>query len=132
VPSQDGRPSRETTRRQLNEILEARAEELFLYMRHELAKARMEQSLMEGVVLVGGAALLNGMCDMAERILNCPARNGLPVGIENWPDDLNSPEWTVVAGLAMYSGRLKLKSGGKSRAGFFGLLNGNGNGHVKA
>jgi cell division protein FtsA len=132
VPSQDGRPSRETTRRQLNEILEARAEELFYYVRHELAKARMEQSLMEGAVLVGGGALLNGMCDMAERILNCPARNGLPVGIENWPDDLNSPEWTVAAGLAMYSGRLKLKSGGKTRVSFFGLLNGNGNGHARA
>lgn len=126
VPSHDGRPSREATRRQLNEILEARAEELFYYVRHEVAKARMEQSLMEGIVLLGGAALLNGMCDMAERVLNCPARNGLPVGVENWPEDLMRPDWTTAAGLAMYSGRLKLKSAGKQRSGFFGWWNGNG------
>lgn len=126
VPSQDGRPSREATRRQLNEILEARAEELFCHVRHEVAKARMEQSLIEGIVLVGGAALLNGMCDMAERVLNCPARNGLPTGIEDWPEELMRPDWTTAAGLAMYSGRLKLKSGGKPRNGFFGWWNGNG------
>lgn len=124
VPSSDGRPSRETTRRQLNEILEARAEELFHFVRQELAKARVEHGLMEGVVLVGGGALLNGMCDMAERVLNCPARNGLPVGIENWPDSLMNPSWTTVAGLAMYSGRLKMYRGGKPK-GLMGWLGAN-------
>ncbi len=129
VPSDDGRPTREAPRRQLNEILEARAEELFYYVRHELAKARMEQSLMEGIVLIGGGALLNGMCDMAERVLNCPARNGLLVGIEDWPDQLMTPAWTTAAGLAMYSARVKAhKENGKPRTGFFGWLNGNGAG----
>jgi cell division protein FtsA len=109
IPSADGRTPREAPRRQLNEILEARAEELFYYVRNELAKARMEQSLMEGIVLVGGATMLNGMCDMAERVVNCPARNGLPVGIEGWPEELMTPACTTAAGLAMYSGRLKLK-----------------------
>ena len=41
----------------------------------------MEQALLEGVVLTGGGALLQGMCDVAEARLNCQARNGLPVGI---------------------------------------------------
>ncbi|MEO8662247.1 MAG: cell division protein FtsA [Bryobacteraceae bacterium] len=126
VPSHDGRPSRETTRRQLNEILEARAEELFYYVRHEVGKARMEQSLMEGIVLTGGAAMLNGMCDMAERVLNCPARNGLPVGIDSWPEELMSPQWTSVAGLAMYAARLKWKAGGKPRGNWLWPWNGKG------
>ena len=51
----------------------------------------MEQKLLEGVVLTGGGALLNGMCDMAERVLNCQARNGLPMGIEDWPEELDNP-----------------------------------------
>jgi cell division protein FtsA len=50
------------------------------------------------------------MCDISERILNCQVRNGLPVGIEDWPEQLDTPVWTTAAGLAMYSGRLKLKN----------------------
>lgn len=109
VPSAEGRPPRESSRRQLNEILEARAEELFLFVRHEFAKVGMEQSLLEGVVLTGGGALLNGMCDMAERVLNCQARNGLTIGIQHWPEQINTPAWATVAGLAMYSAKLKMQ-----------------------
>jgi cell division protein FtsA len=109
VPSQEGRPPREAPRRLLNEILEARSEELFLYVRNELARVGMEQQLLEGIVMTGGGAMLNGMCDMAEKVVNCPARNGLPVGIADWPDEINDPSWCVAAGLAMYSAKLKTR-----------------------
>lgn len=123
VPSPEGRPAREATRRQLNEILEARAEELFTFVRGELAKVGMEQGLMEGVVLCGGGAMLNGMCDIAEKVLNCQARNGLATGIQDWPDEIDRPEWTSAAGLAMYSARLKMHRDQKRKApGFLGLV----------
>ncbi|MCC6393343.1 MAG: cell division protein FtsA, partial [Bryobacterales bacterium] len=97
----------EAPRRLLNEILEARAEELFFHAKGELAKSGMEQSLLEGIILTGGGALLAGMCDMAEAVLNCQARNGLVVGVEDWPEEINGAAWTTAAGLAMYSARLK-------------------------
>ncbi len=123
VPSMDGRPIREATRKQLNEILEARAEELFIYVGSELVTIGMDQKLLEGIVLSGGGALLNGMCDMAERVLNCPARNALPEGIENLPEDLVTPSWATAAGLAKYSARLKTNRESRSRApGLMGLL----------
>jgi cell division protein FtsA len=123
VPSAEGRGSHEITRRQMNEILEARAEELFLFVRSELGRAGMEQALLEGVFLTGGGARLNGMCDMAERVLNCPAKYGLAVGIQDWPQNFHDPAWTTAAGLAMYSARLKLRGSARRRApGFFGLL----------
>ena len=109
VPSHDGRRLREAPRRMLNDVLEARAEELFLMVRHELRSIGIE-GLFEGMVLTGGGARLNGMCDMAERVLNCPARNGLASGIQHWPEALDTPAWTTVAGLAMYSARLKMKT----------------------
>lgn len=109
IPSPDGRPPREATRRQVNEILEARGEELFEYVRDEIAQAGMDKALMEGVVLCGGGAKLPGLCDLAERILNCQTRNGLAIGIRNWPDEINNTEWTVAAGLSMYSARLALR-----------------------
>ena len=123
VPSPEGRAPREAPRRQLNEILEARAEELFFYVRNELTQVGMEQSLLEGVVLTGGGALLNGMCDMAERVLNCPARNGLLMGVDGWPEELKHPAWTTAGGLAMYSARLKLKRDTQRKApGLMGLV----------
>lgn len=123
VPSQEGRAPREAPRRLLNEILEARAEELFLYIRNELARVGMDQQLLEGVVLTGGGAMLNGMCDMAERVVNCPARNGLPVGFADWPDEINDAGWCVAAGLAMYSAKLKTRKEWKrSVPGLVGLV----------
>jgi cell division protein FtsA len=110
VPSPEGRAStQEITRRQLNEILEARAEEVFRYVRRELMRAGMENALLEGVCLTGGGARLQGMCDLAEMVLNAPAKYGLAIGIEHWPDTFNDPAWTTAAGLAMYSGRLKMR-----------------------
>jgi cell division protein FtsA len=109
VPSQEGRAPREAPRRMLNEILEARSEELFLYVRNELARVGMEQQLLEGIVMTGGGAMLNGMCDVAEKVVNCPARNGLPVGVADWPEEINDPAWCVAAGLAMYSAKLKTR-----------------------
>ncbi len=123
VPSQEGRQPREAPRKQLNEILEARAEELFIHVGSELVTIGMEQKLLEGVILAGGGALLNGMCDMAERVLNCPARNALPEGIQDLPEDLCNPAWATAAGLARYSARLKTSRDTKRRApGLMGML----------
>ncbi len=122
IPSAEGRAMREAPRRQLNEILEARAEDIFERIYNEILRVGMEQSLLEGAVLTGGGTLLSGMCDLTERMLNCQARNGLVTGIENWPQELDNPLWTTAAGLAMYSGRLKMKRDWKrASAGLAGL-----------
>ncbi len=113
VPGAEGRESREISRWQIVEILEARAEQLFQVIRKEISRLGMDGNLQEGVVLTGGGAKLPGMLDIAERELNCPSRNGLPDAINNWPDELLSPDWTTAAGLAMYAGRLKLRRDSK-------------------
>ena len=123
VPSNEGRLPREAPRKQLNEILEARAEELFIHVGSELVTIGMDQKLLEGVILAGGGAMLNGMCDMAERVLNCPARNAMPEGIQDLPDELTNPVWATASGLARYSARLKSNRETKRRApGLMGML----------
>ncbi|MBK9166979.1 MAG: cell division protein FtsA [Bryobacterales bacterium] len=109
VPSPEERGAREAPRRVLNQILEARAEELFRYVRRELARVGMDQALMGGVLLAGGCSRLNGMLDMAERVLNCQARNALPMGVKDWPVVINDPAWAAAAGLMMYSAKLKAR-----------------------
>jgi len=107
LPAPENREPRQASRRFLNAVLEARAEELFQFVRAEFARVGMDRSLIGGVFLTGGGALLPDLCDAAERILLCQTRFGLPVGIQDWPEELANPMWTTAAGLAMYSAKLK-------------------------
>lgn len=100
------RVSREAPRKLVNEILESRAVELFEMVRAELTRVGMQRAIATGLVIAGGGALLPGICDVAERVLECPARMGLAQGFKGWPEELNDPAWTAAAGLAMYSARL--------------------------
>ncbi|MDP9054438.1 MAG: cell division protein FtsA [Acidobacteriota bacterium] len=102
-----GREGREAPRRVLNEILESRTVELFEMVQAELARAGMQRAISSGLVISGGGALLPGICDVAERVLESPARLGLAQGFLNWPDELNDPAWTTAAGLSMYAARLR-------------------------
>ncbi len=123
LPTPENRERRDTSRRFVNQILEARADELFQHVRAELARVSMDRALMGGVFLTGAAARLPNLCDVAERVLQCNARYGLTLGIEQWPDSMSDPEWTTVAGLAMYSAKLKVQvEQARETAGWLGRI----------
>ena len=103
------RVTREVPRKFINEILESRAVELFDMVRMELARVGMQNAIASGIVLTGAGALLPGLCDVAERVLECPVRLGLAQGILDWPEEMNDPAWATVAGLSMYAARLRSK-----------------------
>ncbi len=110
LPTHDNREPRQTRLKTVRTILESRAKDLFTLVRTELARVNMDRALIGGVFLTGGGANLPYLCDVAENELQCQTRFGLPVGIRDWPDELNRPEWTVAAGLAMYSAKIKQKT----------------------
>jgi len=110
VPAHDGRDGREIPRLILNRILESRAVDLFRLIYRELERVGMQGALIGGVVLTGGGSKLADICVVAEEVLKCQARKGLPIGIRNWPAEIFDPEWATAAGLAMYSGRLQLQN----------------------
>ena len=110
LPTPDGREFREEQWKVVSMVLEARAVELFRFVRAELARVGMDRALNGGVFLAGGAARLPDLCDVAARVLDCQTRYGLPVGIWDWPREMDDPEWTTAAGLAMYSAKLKAKA----------------------
>ncbi len=123
VPAPENREPRQVQRKLINQILEARSEELFEHVRLELARVGMEHGLLGGVFLTGSGAKLPELCDIAERVLGCQARYGLAVGIEGWPEELRDPEWTTAAGLAMYSAKLKTKAAeAREAAGWLGKV----------
>lgn len=124
LPAEPGRPGREINRRELIEILEARAAQMFEYCDRLRSRFARDLVLREGVVLTGGGCLLEGLVELAEKVLGCPARLGFPRGILDAPDEVMNPVWAGPIGLAMYSARLqarKEKGGGPS---FWSLFTG--------
>jgi cell division protein FtsA len=110
VPTPEDREERNVQRKLLNQILEARSTELFRLVRAELARVGMDRALLGGIFLTGAASRLPDLCDVAETVLQCPARYGWAVGVRDWPEEMRDAEWTTAAGLAMYSAKLKVQA----------------------
>jgi cell division protein FtsA len=105
VPSVGGRPPRLLSRQVLCEILQPRAEEIFSQVYEEIERNGFERQLSSGVVIVGGGALLHGTIEIAEHVLDLPARPGLPRGIGGLAGEIASPVYAAAAGLLLYGYR---------------------------
>ena len=107
-PATDDGPLGEASRRRLNEILEARAEDLFVHLDKELARAGVSGQLIAGLVLTGDVAKMAGLADVAEQTLHMSVRMGLPAPLYDLPEVLDQPGWTTAIGLLLYAHRLRL------------------------
>ncbi|MFZ3013034.1 MAG: cell division protein FtsA, partial [Nitrospira sp.] len=105
VPSIGDRPARTFSRRAIAEILEPRVEEIFELVRREIARAGYEGILGAGVVLTGGTSLLEGMPDAAEKVLNLPARRGIPSGVGGLRETVGHPSHSTGVGLLLQARR---------------------------
>lgn len=104
-----GRKPRTLSRQILGEILEPRVEEIFNLIHREVFKAEMEDSITSGVVVTGGACLLEGVVDIAEAVFNFPTRIGRPTGITGLVDVVNNPMYATAVGLVLYGARFHPK-----------------------
>jgi cell division protein FtsA len=102
VPHVGGDRVNETSRRMLAEIIQPRIEEIFELVRAELVRARYDDLLPAGVVLTGGATLLPGMPEVAERVLGVSARRGSPRGFGGLSDVVDSPIYSTGVGLVKF------------------------------
>src|SRR4026208_125652 len=134
VASVAGRKPRLMARRILSEILQPRAAEIFHLLWDEIRRAGFEKSLNSGIVLTGGGAMLEGVAEIAEQILDLPMRRatpagggggaivegvaevaeqifdlpirrGTPVGVGGLADHVNRPAFATSVGLVMYGHR---------------------------
>ena len=102
IPGMGGRKSRRLPRQILGEILEPRVEEIFELIKREVYRSGMENSLVSGVVVTGGSALLEGVVDVAEMTFNLPTRLGNPRGIGGLVDVVSSSMHSTGVGLVLY------------------------------
>lgn len=106
VPSVGGREARQVSRRLLvDKIIQPRIEEIFQHVRKELAESGYMSQLAAGVVLTGGCTRLEGLSELAETVLDMPARHASPTRIGGLVDVVNSPEFSTAVGLVLYGAR---------------------------
>ncbi len=97
-PFGEGLPQ-EIQRKELAWVIEARIEELFELVQKEIKRSGYDGLLRAGVVLTGGSSQLEGMADVAGRILGCPVRLAKPEKMTGMADSLRSPSYSTSVGL---------------------------------
>lgn len=86
---------------EINEIVEARYEEIFELVAKELKRAGGIGRLPSGVVLIGGAANVKGLTHFAKEKIGVAAKIGVAEGYAGVSDEVQRPEFAVATGLML-------------------------------
>lgn len=84
---------------EIDEIVEARLEEIFEGVEAELKKAGRAGKLPSGVVLVGGGAQLKRITDYTRERLGMAVALGVPTGFGGVDERIEKPEFATAVGL---------------------------------
>jgi cell division protein FtsA len=109
VGSVGGQKSRQLARSILTQIVEARVEEILKIVEWELVRSGFAESLHGGVVLTGGVALLQGIRELAERVLDLPVRIGIPYRFGGLGDVVRNPIYATATGLLLYGSKQTIR-----------------------
>lgn len=85
----------------IDEIVEARLEEIFEAVNKELSRIGRAGKLPNGVVLTGGTASLKGISEYAKEALGLAARVGVASGFGGVADGIDQPQFAVAVGLML-------------------------------
>lgn len=102
VESVGGRQKRSLSKQVLGEILEPRVEEIFALIHREMIRSGYDNHVTSGVVVTGGAAMLEGVPEVAEQIFDLPVRRGYPLNVGGLTDVINNPMYATAVGLVLY------------------------------
>lgn len=89
----------QVSRQDLAHVIEARVEEIFQLILQEIKDSGYDGLLPAGIVLTGGSAQLRGITEVAQRVLNVPARVATPKNLVGLVDALHSPAYATGVGL---------------------------------
>lgn len=107
---------------EIDEIVEARLEEIFDAVQKELKRAGRAGQLPSGVVLTGGTANLKGIAQYAKDKLGLAARIGKSAGYGGVAENIDQPQFATAVGLMLtdvhgashIAGRHEVKGGSKA------------------
>jgi cell division protein FtsA len=90
-------------RQDLATVIEARVEEIFQLILHEVESSGYDGLLPAGIVLTGGSAQLRGITAVAQRVLNVPARVAAPRSLVGLVDAMRNPMYATGVGLLRWA-----------------------------
>ncbi|CAN5417363.1 cell division protein FtsA [soil metagenome] len=85
----------------IDEIVEARLEEIFEAVQRELKRAGRAGQLPSGIVLTGGTAQLKDIVSYAKEALGLAVRIGKPSGYGGVADNVDKPQFATAVGLML-------------------------------
>jgi cell division protein FtsA len=94
-----GRGPRRVARQVLSGIIEPRLTELFGLIDQQIGGNGLKRALGAGVVVTGGAAMMEGMRELAEQVFDLPARIGTPAGVDGLAEMVAHPRFATSVGL---------------------------------
>ena len=116
-------------RRDMADILRARAEELFGLIEQEVKRSGYDGLLPAGMVVTGGGSQLTGLREVARDVSQRPVRMARPGNLRGLVDALNSPSYATAVGLLHWGMQgviarpsKRRKGGGFNWKGWFGNL----------
>ena len=86
----------------VSEIIEARVEEILVLVDNELKKIDRSGLLAAGAIFTGAGSQLEGLIDIAKRILKLPAALGQARNLSIVVDKVKSPEFIPALGLVVW------------------------------
>ncbi|MEX0645163.1 MAG: cell division FtsA domain-containing protein [Parvularculaceae bacterium] len=97
------------SRAELSMVITPRLEEIFELTAKRLPVDSRSRFGVRRAVLTGGASLLIGARETAERVLSLKARLGRPTSLAGAPDAATSPQFSVAAGLIHLAAEQSMK-----------------------
>jgi cell division protein FtsA len=85
----------------VDEIVEARLDEIFEGIQKELKRAGRAGQLPSGIVLTGGSAKIKGIAEYAKEKLGLAARVGKPAGFGGVAENIEEPQFATAVGLML-------------------------------
>lgn len=86
----------------LADVISARYEEIFSYVRNEIIQSGFADLIGAGIVLTGGASEIKGAVELAEMAFEMPVRLGLAKQIKGLESKIASPALATSVGLLLH------------------------------
>ena len=96
-----GKEERVFERKEVEEVVKARLEEIFGEIRKKLKLVKYDQRLPEGIVLIGGGAKMRDIELFAKQALEASVKVGAPIKLEGVLDATKKPEFATAIGLVL-------------------------------